>query len=106
MIISEEKFAAAIVTAGTMARFDDTGCMVEYMRVQPAAPEEVWVHDHASGGWIAAEPAWFVRDPKGATPMGSGLVAFASRTEAEAFAAEGDALVETWEQVTAPQPAE
>lgn len=84
MIISEEKFAAASVDASdTVTRFDDLGCMVEYLGQQPTPPRRVWVHDHATGDWIAGETAWFVRDPRGATPMASGLVAFASWPDAE-----------------------
>ncbi len=87
MIISQEKSAAAIADeAGTTTRFDDLGCLVDYLRDQPANAKNVWVHDYAGGGWIAAEPAWFVHDPRGLTPMGSGLTAFAMRPDAEAFA--------------------
>ena len=108
MIISEEKFATAIEADGTTIKFDDTGCMVDYLRERSTTPgtEGVWVHDHATGGWIDADLAWFVRDPRGTTPMGSGLVAFESRQAAAAFAAERSVAVETWEQVATPFPME
>lgn len=109
MIISEEKFASAIVDAtGTATKFDDTGCLVDYLRERSASPgtESIWVHDHATGGWIDAKPAWFVRDPRGSTPMGSGLVAFASRQAAAALAAERSLAVKTWEQVATASPAQ
>ncbi len=107
MIISEEKFAAATVDQiGTGTPFDDVGCLVDHLRELSAAPENVWVHDHADGGWISAEPAWFVRNPRGTTPMGSGLVAFASRSKAEAFGSEQAAVVATWTQVVAESPTE
>ena len=79
MIISEEKFAAATVdvagdAVGTTTRFDDVGCMVDYLGEQSVvSTRTIWVHDHAAGDWISAESAWFVRDPRGTTPMGSGL---------------------------------
>jgi copper chaperone NosL len=87
MIVSEEQHAAAIVdAAGTATPFDDAGCLVDYLRERATAPEQVWVHDHAGGGWIDAEAAWFVRAPRETTPMASGLVAFASRSQADAYA--------------------
>ncbi len=107
MIISEEKFAAAIFDqAGVATRFDDVGCLLDYLHARSVTPKNVWVHDHASGAWIAAEPAFFVRDPKGSTLMGSGLVAFSSRQEAEAYAAAQGVGVKTWEQVLVPSAAD
>ncbi|MCP4248222.1 MAG: hypothetical protein GY778_14345 [bacterium] len=100
MVISQEKFAAAIVDeAGSATRFDDVGCLVDYRRERPATANNVWVHDHAGGGWIAAEPAWFVRDPRGLTPMGSGLTAFALRPDAEAFAGDRGWQVMGWPEI-------
>ncbi len=106
MIISQEKFAAATLDEnGTAISFDDVGCLVDYLRAQrsgrpspgePAAANNVWVHDHAGDGWIAAEPAWFVRDSRGLTPMGSGLTAFAMRPDAEAFAGDRGWQVMGW----------
>ncbi len=127
MIISQEKSAAAIVDeAGAATPFDDLGCLLDYLRdhrsVRPplgapsagpppgessvgpppgelATATKVWVHDHADVGWIAAEPAWFVRDPRGLTPMGSGLRAFAMRPDAEAFAGDRGWQVMAWPEL-------
>ncbi len=108
MIINQETFAAAAIDeAGTTTRFDDIGCLVDYLRQQRSArpPGEsagggkTWVHDHAGSGWIAAEPAWFVRDSRGLTPMGSGLTAFALRPDAEAFASEHGWQVQGWPEL-------
>ncbi len=97
MIISEEKHAAAIFDqTGTATRFDDVGCMLDYLQAQSVTPKNAWVHDHATGAWIDAEPAWFVRDARGTTPMGSGLLAFSSRQEADAHAAAQGADVVAW----------
>ncbi len=116
MIVSEEKFAAAIVdAAGSAISFDDVGCLVEHLRERAESPENragdtptesIWVHDHAAGGWIVAESAWFVRDRRTTTPMGYGLLAFASRQEAEVLASETAAAVETWGQVVTAASAE
>ncbi len=103
MILSEEKHAAAIVDAtGTATSFDDVGCLVDHLRERPAAPERIWVHDHATGRWIDAEGAFFVRGPQAATPMASGLVAFASRPEAEAHASTHGVVVTPWATLFEP----
>ncbi len=109
MVISQEKSAAAIVDqAGTATPFDDVGCLLDYLRYQrsvrpppgePTTATNVWAHDHAGGGWIAAEPAWFVHDPRGLTPMGSGLRAFAMRPDAEAFAGDRGWQVMAWPEL-------
>ncbi len=102
MIISEEKHAAAIFDqAGTATRFDDVGCMLEYLRPQSVIPKDAWVHDHATSAWIDAEPAWFVKDPRGSTPMGSGWMAFSSRSEADAHAAAQGLDVMAWASIRA-----
>ncbi len=97
MIISEEKHAAAIFDqAGVATRFDDVGCLLDYLQAQSMTPASAWVHDHASGAWIAAEPAFFVRDPRGTTPMGSGWLAFSSRQEAQTHATAQGAEATAW----------
>ncbi len=104
MIVSEERFAAALVSETADARFDDVGCLVAWLGERQVVEPAVWVHDHAGGGWIRASAAWLVRDPAGATPMGSGLVAFAERGEADGFAGERGAEVSSWEQILAEGP--
>jgi copper chaperone NosL len=100
MIVSEERFAAAL-TAGTgRAVFDDVGCLVSYLGERQVADPAIWVHDHAARGWLRASGAWFVRDPAGGTPMGSGLVAFAERSAAEAFAGGRGVEVLSWDQLS------
>ncbi len=107
MIVSEERYASAVVDeAGTASPFDDVGCLLNHLTERPAAPKRVWVHDHAGGGWIAAEQAWFVRDPQGATPMGSGRVAFASRDAAAAFARDLGVDVVGWTALLEPRAEE
>jgi copper chaperone NosL len=89
MIISEERFAAAYVTAdGHGHTFDDIGDMIKaYLKMQ----EDVtafFVHDHESGNWVRAETAYFVLSQELPTPMFSGLAAFDSKDKANAFAME------------------
>ncbi len=86
MVISEERHAAAARPGEGERRFDDPGCMIDYLGAQAGAPIAAWVHDE-SAAWLPIEEAWFVEDPDGGTPMASGILAFGSR-EAAAGAAE------------------
>lgn len=76
MIISDERFAAAVVTAdGDVRKFDDIGCLVEHEsgRIPPDAA--CWVRDSRSGEWLDARQAIFIHSPSIASPMGFGLAA-------------------------------
>ncbi|MBM3999356.1 MAG: hypothetical protein FJ297_07435 [Planctomycetes bacterium] len=89
MIISEGRFAAALAARdGRVAKFDDTGCLLEYLPTLPEPAERVWIGNSVNGEWIDAESAWIVRSDAIATPMASGLAAFATREEAERKAKE------------------
>ena len=97
MIISEVKYAAAIVDeAGMATSFDDVGCLLSYLEASPVGDRQIWVQDHDGSGWIEAERAWFVRGSRESTPMGSGLTAFAARAKAD-IATEDPAGVGGWE---------
>ena len=100
MIVSEERHAAAVWTPeGESRAFDDPGDLVAWLAETGEEPRSAWVHDHASGGWIRAETAWYVRADAGATPMGSGLLPFADRGAAEARA--GGRPVVGWTELRA-----
>jgi len=87
MLISEARFAAAYVTEnGETRRFDDVGGMFVYHQKHPEPVARYWVHDYNSGAWIRADRATFVQSPEIQTPMGYGVVALASRAEAESLA--------------------
>ncbi len=87
MIISEETTAAALRTqTGDVLHFDDIGCLVRALQQTQAPATEVWVHDAASGSWIDGRRAFYVESHETSTPMGSGLLAFATREAAEAAA--------------------
>jgi copper chaperone NosL len=102
MIISDERFAAAMIVrtpSGTQARkFDDVGEMLAYGAENPQF-EVVrrYVHDYVSLEWIMADSATFVRSSGLATPMGYGLVAFADASAADALAREIDGQVLTFD---------
>jgi copper chaperone NosL len=91
MTISDARYAAAV--AGELDgeprvfAFDDIGCLARWeARTSAFAPRHRWVHDHSTGGWIDASVAVFGRSTAWATPMGSGLAAFAEVRDAGAGA--------------------
>ena len=88
MIISEERVAAAYEWEGEDRVFDDIGDMLIHGKDagEPGASTPAWVHDYGTAAWIAAATAWFVSGEGIVTPMGRGIIAFASRTAAEEFA--------------------
>lgn len=89
MIVNDDRFAAAFVAkSGEPAKFDDVGCLVEYMAANPGATGNVWVRGYQSGQWHDARTAYFAYGPKLHTPMASGLAAVASQGEADALATE------------------
>ncbi|MEO5741115.1 MAG: hypothetical protein ABIS29_11020, partial [Vicinamibacterales bacterium] len=78
---------------GQAARFfDDVGCLAvdAEARVEGTAR---YVR-LASGGWAAAEAAWFARPSGAQTPMDYGILAFATRDKARA--ADRDSQARNW----------
>lgn len=107
MIINEERFAAGAVIETSAGRFehrafDDIGDMFAYAQALDAKAGDAqadgamprivtyFVHDYQSLEWLDAHEAHFIVTEASRTPMGSGLVAFASLEDAEAQA-------ETWQ---------
>jgi len=88
MIISDERFAAAILVEGPRgpeARlFDDIGDLFAYESGRPELRVLArYVHDLGTREWLDAESAVFLRSPALHTPMVSGIAAFAARADAE-----------------------
>lgn len=87
MTISDARYAAAVSGdqdgETRLLAFDDIGCLARWeSRNSGFVPRHRWVHDRAKGDWIDASTAVFARSPAWATPMGSGLAAFADRRDA------------------------
>lgn len=86
MLINEPRFAAAYYSeAGETRRFDDIGEMFLYAEEHGEAVHSFWVHDFHSDDWVEADSATFVHDPDLITPMGWGIAAFASESDAQAY---------------------
>ena len=107
MLISEERCSSAMLVRIDGQRqyllFDDIGCMLDVEDGDEPGREIIdrFVHDHGTQKWTQADSAWYVAadSDRLMTPMGSGLVAFASRASAEDAAREYDGTVKTWKDL-------
>jgi len=89
MIISEKNFATQYVLGGGKdIKFDDVGCMIEYMRENPGDREDflgAYVRDYDSGDWIDARKAYYFQGGDIKSPMGFGIAAFTSEESMRAY---------------------
>lgn len=97
MIISDPHYGAQLHDRrGGVQQFDDLGCWQKAAAAAKADPAASFVRSFADGAWIRADKAVLVRYGELHSPMGSGLAAFPTRSEAQAFAERhGDAVVLT-----------
>ncbi len=76
MIISDERFAAALITTkGETFKFDDMGCLIQHETEGARPSTAYWVRDIQGDGWLNARDAVFVHSRTIASPMGFGLAA-------------------------------
>jgi copper chaperone NosL len=90
--------AELILKEGTVAKFDDIGCMAAYWKMKHIRDEQVqgaWVHDLKSKNWLAVEKATFAKSSY-PTPMRYGIVAFARPEDVKTLDAKYQAKVVTW----------
>jgi copper chaperone NosL len=89
MIISDERFAAARVTAsGETLKFDDIGCLIQNEGGGLRADVTYWVRSYRDQAWLSAPEAVFIHARSLASPMGHDLAAFSTTLAAEELAAE------------------
>ena len=101
MTISDPRFAAQLVTTtGKIYRFDDPGCLKDFVTSHAVAPEAVhsiWVNDFAHPGTpLRAETLLIVSSDRIRAPMNGGMAAFGSATEAAAFQSAVGGRLERW----------
>lgn len=101
MIISEDRFAGAYYTVdGEQRLFDDLGGMATYYNLNQEDVAQFWVHDYETKEWLDAASAFFAGG-EFYTPMSFGIVAFSTAEQAEAFAAENDGMLMTFDEYIA-----
>lgn len=94
MIISDQKFAAQYITpSGKASKFDDTGCMIEFIINNEKISDNkfnIFVIDYTTGHWINARQSYFSYSKSVKTPMNYGIIAFGNRRSAEEFSEKTD----------------
>lgn len=106
MVLVQKGFAAQRINAkGKAFKFDAVECLVGDVQARPLQEgEAVLVSDRSNpeGALFKAPAAIYLKSPAVASPMGSGLAAFASRDSALAFQSRlGGALLE-WDGLRHP----
>lgn len=85
MIISNASFAASLATRNqTYHKFDDIGCLLRFLGSRNDAAE-IWVNDYTAEKPIKAHYAFYVKQNTQQTPMGYGILAFATNESAQKF---------------------
>ncbi|MBE7515569.1 MAG: nitrous oxide reductase accessory protein NosL [Chloracidobacterium sp.] len=106
MAISEKEFAAEIIaTDEKVYKFDDVGCMLKFAKNEGDAlkPAAIFVTDFDSRQWIKAHDAFFVKTGSIKTPMSGGLIPFADKAKADAFAASSGSTVMRFNGLSVPE---
>ena len=89
MLINERIFAAALwLTNGEAKRFDDIGCMIDYVQKSGNKISSYWVYDYNDDNPVNAKKAYYTESDKLLTPMSFGIVAFTTKSAASEFAGE------------------
>lgn len=100
MIISEERFAAGYITQdGEEYIFDDIVEMVQAYLQNEDEIIAVFVHDYETHTWVPAEKAYYAQSDDLATPMLSGLAAFSTMDQAQAFANDVEGQVFSYDEL-------
>lgn len=87
MAVSDPQFASQLVAPGEEPKFyDDIGCLATWTNKKAPLPKGAmaYVADHRTKEWVAASGALFVKCEAVATPMGSHILAFASKDSLDA----------------------
>lgn len=83
MAISEKRYAAELIDIeGQEFKFDDIGCMSNFVRRSGAKVSAYFVMDFDERQWIKAEDAYYIRSPELTTPMNGSIVAFKNELRA------------------------
>jgi len=91
MILSDERFAAALVLRDEHGRlqkllFDDLGCLLVHRgKTNPPEGAAEYVKDYTAGDWLELEQATLVHAPELHSPMGFAVAACGSPAAARAL---------------------
>lgn len=86
MHVPNDMFGVEYITvSGDVKKFDDLGCMVNYMKDSSDDIVNVYVKDYLTEEWVDAKAATYVNDPEVITPMSNGVISFKTKEDAEQF---------------------
>jgi copper chaperone NosL len=89
MAISEKRYAAELIDIeGQAFKFDDIGCMTNFVRRSSPKAWAYFVMDFDERQWIRAEDAYYIRSSEFTTPMNGSIVAFKNESRARQAAGE------------------
>lgn len=86
MAISEKRYAAELIDSeGQAFKFDDIGCMANFVKSRKNATKTVayFVMDFDERQWTRATDASYVRSSELNTPMNGGIIAFKDQAKAK-----------------------
>ncbi|MBL8203453.1 MAG: nitrous oxide reductase accessory protein NosL [Blastocatellia bacterium] len=102
MAISEKQFASEFITTdGDAVKFDDIGCMQDYLKEKPDS--KIAAHffvEYDTKQWIKGNGASFVKSKEITSPMGGGIIAFQDKAKAEAAATKYKGKTLNFEELT------
>jgi len=106
MAIAEPRYAAAALVdddgGPRTLKFDDIGCLAIWEADASGAPiRRRWVHDRPTEAWTDASTATFSQTRELTTPMGSGIAAFKSVSDADALVADRGGEKLSWDALLA-----
>ena len=106
MTIAEPRYAAAALADDgaerRMLKFDDIGCLARWeASASGTTLRGRWVHDRQTEAWIDASAAAFSQIRELTTPMGSGIAAFKTASDADVLVAERGGERLSWDAILA-----
>jgi copper chaperone NosL len=104
MIVSDERFATAIVINGDRGFeplvFDDFNCQLTHETKHPELDIVArWSHDYQSFEWLPMRDAWFIKSEALRTPMASHIATFSSEQAAREFSGPIDGAVSEFDEI-------
>jgi copper chaperone NosL len=104
MPVADTKFGAEIITEkGKLYKFDDTGCLINYLKIGLGANEKIKnllnVDYTSNQNFLNVNTSVFLVSEKFHTPMNSGIAGFSSRIKAEIFLKDFPGEILTWQQL-------
>jgi copper chaperone NosL len=100
MAISEKRYAAELLDSdGRAFKFDDIGCMSNFVNKREVKAMVYFVMDFDERTWIRAEDAFYVRSAEITTPMNGGIVAFQTEAKARQAAGKYHGTVQRFDEV-------